>query len=56
MPGRICLFVRCGRDFTLSFWVGGPKSAMSVAQQSPHLWPPEFFDHNLRGDESYAEK
>ena len=56
MPDHVHLFVRGGRDFRLSSWVGGLKRAMSVALGSPRLWQPGFFDHILRSDESYAEK
>jgi REP-associated tyrosine transposase len=56
MPDHVHLFVRGGRDFTLSSWVGGLKRAMSVQLKSPRLWQPGFFDHILRSDESYAEK
>jgi REP element-mobilizing transposase RayT len=55
MPDHVHLFVRGGRDFTLSSWVGGLKRAMSVALKS-RVWQPGFFDHILRNDESYAEK
>jgi REP-associated tyrosine transposase len=56
MPDHVHLFVRGGRDFTLSSWIGGLKRAMSVTLQSPKLWQPGFFDHILRCDESYGEK
>jgi REP-associated tyrosine transposase len=56
MPDHVHLFVRGGRNFTLSVWVGGLKHAISVALKSPKLWQPGFFDHILRSDESYAEK
>ena len=56
MPDHVHLFVRGGRDFTLSSWIGGLKRAMSVTLQSPKLWQPGFFDHILRSDESYGEK
>jgi len=56
MPEHVHLFVRGGRDFTLSPWIGGMKRAISVALGSPQLWQPGFFDHVLRSDESYAEK
>jgi len=56
MPDHVHLFVRGGRDFALSSWVGGLKRAMCVALKSPRLWQPGFFDHILRSDESYAEK
>jgi len=67
MPDHVHLFVRGGRNVTLSSWIGGLKRAMSVALlkeaqatrlplQSRSLWQPGFFDHILRSDESYAEK
>jgi REP element-mobilizing transposase RayT len=56
MPDHVHLFVRGGRNFTLSSWIGGLKRAISVALRSPKLWQPGFFDHILRSDESYTEK
>jgi REP element-mobilizing transposase RayT len=56
MPDHVHLFVRGGRDFTLSSWIGGLKRAISVALESGKLWQPGFFDHILRSNESYAEK
>jgi REP element-mobilizing transposase RayT len=56
MLDHVHLFVRGGRNFRLSSWVGGLKRAMSVALKSPRLWQPGFFDHILRSGESYAEK
>jgi REP-associated tyrosine transposase len=56
MPDHVHLFVRGGRDFTLSSWIGGLKRAISVRLESPKLWQPGFFDHILRSDESYGEK
>jgi putative transposase len=56
MPDHVHLFVRGGRDFTLSSWVGGLKRAISVTLESPKLWQPGFFDHILRSDENYGEK
>jgi putative transposase len=56
MPDHVHLFVRGGRDFTLSPWIGGLKRAMSVALKSSRLWQPGFFDHILRSNESYGEK
>jgi REP-associated tyrosine transposase len=56
MPDHVHLFVRSGRDVTLSSWIGGLKRAMSVKLESPKLWQPGFFDHILRSDESYSEK
>jgi REP element-mobilizing transposase RayT len=56
MPDHVHLFVRGDRNFTVPWWVGGLKHAMSVALKWPRLWQPGFFDHILRNDESYAEK
>ena len=56
MPDHVHLFVRSGRDVTLSSWIGGLKRAMSVTLKSRRLWQPGFFDHILRTDESYGEK
>jgi putative transposase len=67
MPDHVHLFVRGGRDFRLSPWIGGLKRAISAALlkeaqatrlplQERSLWQPGFFDHILRSDESYAEK
>jgi len=56
MPDHVHLFVRGGRNFILSSWIGGLKRAMPVALKSQRLWQPGFFDHILRNDESYAEK
>jgi REP element-mobilizing transposase RayT len=56
MPDHVHSFVRGGRTFTLSPWIGGLKRAMSVALKCPRLWQPGFFDHMLRSDESYAGK
>ena len=56
MPDHVHLFVRGGRDFTLSSWIGGVKRAISVTLKTPQLWQSGFFDHILRSDESYAEK
>jgi REP element-mobilizing transposase RayT len=67
MPDHVHLFVRGGRNFIFSSWIGGLKRAISVAvlkepqatrlpPQERRLWQPGFFDHVLRSDESYAEK
>jgi REP element-mobilizing transposase RayT len=56
MPDHVHLFVRLGRDFKLSPWIGGLKRAISVTLKSPKLWQPGFFDHVLRSDESYGAK
>ena len=56
MPDHVHLFVRGGRNFTLSSWIGGLKRAISVALKSQRLWQPGFFDRILRSAESYAEK
>jgi REP element-mobilizing transposase RayT len=67
MPDHVHLFVRSGKDVTLSLWIGGLKRAMAVAllketqatrlpPQRTALWQPGFFDHILRTNESYGEK
>ena len=56
MPDHVHLFVRGGRDFALSSWIGGLKRAISLTLKSRELWQPGFFDHILRSDESYGEK
>jgi REP element-mobilizing transposase RayT len=56
MPDHVHLFVRAGRDFTLSSWIGSLKRAISVTLESPKLWQPGFFDRILRSHESYGEK
>jgi REP element-mobilizing transposase RayT len=56
MPDHAHLFVRGDQHFMLSSWIGGLKRAISVALRSSRIWQPGFFDHILRGDESYAEK
>ena len=45
MPDHVHLFVRGGRNFTLSSWIGGLKRAMSVALKSPAIWQPGFLSH-----------
>jgi len=42
MPDHVHLFIRGGRNFTLSSWICGLKRAMSVALKSPHIWQPGF--------------
>jgi REP element-mobilizing transposase RayT len=37
MPDHVHLFVRGGRNFTLSSWIGGLKRAISVALESQRL-------------------
>ena len=56
MPDHVHLFVRGGRNFILSSWIGGLKRAMSVRLEVPKLWQAGFFDHILRSNESYDEK
>src|SRR6266446_4556557 len=59
MPDHVHLFVQGDANFRLESWVGGLKRAVSIslgASSFRPLWQPGFFDHLLRGDESYAEK
>ena len=57
MPDHIHLFVSGGYHFILERWIAGLKRAISVKLECrDQLWQPGFFDHVLRGDESYGEK
>lgn len=64
MPDHIHFFCTCDVDETnssLSRFVGAFKewSSKQITRQlgiQPPIWQPEFFDHLLRSDESYADK
>jgi putative transposase len=57
MPDHIHLFVRGNDDFDLGLWIRGLKRAISKAlPEFTDFWQPGFFDHLLRGDESYEGK
>ena len=58
MPDHIHLFVRVSGEVSLGTWVRGVKRAIGkvVKSGSDPIWQPGFFDHVLRGNESYAEK
>jgi putative transposase len=58
MPDHVHLFVQGGAEFDLSKWMGGLKRALSVALELPdsRFWQAGFFDHVLRGSESYSAK
>ena len=69
MPDHAHVFVRIGRDMTLSRWERGLKQHLGKAlaalghqpteipgAQLRTYWQPGFFDHLLRQNESYAEK
>ena len=57
MPDHVHLFVRLISDHSLAQWVRMLKRSLSIgiAQEPPH-WQEGFFDHLLRGGESYAQK
>ena len=56
MPDHIHLFVAGPPTFDLGMWVRGLKRAISNASAIPIEWQPGFFDHVLRGGESYESK
>lgn len=59
LPDHVHLFVMGRPGFLLGTWVGGLKRAISTTlgySAARPLWQPGFFDHLLRGDESYAQK
>jgi putative transposase len=69
MPDHIHAFVRIAPPQTLKGWSAGLKRCLSKAltdsgvtlspdhgQHVKSVWQPGFFDHLLRGNESYAEK
>jgi putative transposase len=53
MPDHVHLFVRGAPEFDVGIWVRGLKRALSSKRD---FWQPGFFDHILRGDESYERK
>jgi len=61
MPDHLHLFVVLEDDrMRLSAWIGSLKKAVSKIlrareEASPH-WQKGFFDHVMRGSESYSEK
>jgi len=61
MPDHLHLFVTLEPDrMRLSDWVGSLKKSMSKGlrekgESSPH-WQKGFFDHVMRGGESYSQK
>ncbi len=57
MPDHVHLFVRGSFDFVLAQWVRLLKRRLSKAinEPLPH-WQEGFFDHLMRGSESYAQK
>jgi putative transposase len=60
MPDHVHLFVGLEQDRSLSHWMKSLKNALSkplraIGIASPH-WQKGFFDHVLRGDESFSEK
>ena len=57
MPDHIHLFVRLSPDLSLAQWVRTLKRSISgsILEHAPH-WQEGFFDHLLRGKDSYAQK
>ena len=57
MPDHIHLFVRLSSDLSLSQWVRNLKRGISrgILEHAPH-WQEGFFDHLLRGKDSYSQK
>ena len=57
MPDHAHLFVRVASDLSLAQWVRTLKRSLSsgITEDPPH-WQEGFFDHLLRGGESYAQK
>ena len=60
MPDHVHLFVALADDADLSHWVQALKSVLgktllALGHAKPY-WQEGFFDHLLRGNESYVEK
>lgn len=53
MPDHLHMFVTGGREFDLAQWARMLKKTLA---REPGMWQRGFFDHLLRGEESYAEK
>jgi REP element-mobilizing transposase RayT len=60
MPDHIHLFVTGPDNFELGRWIGLLKQILAKtitrSKSSDPIWQRGFFDHVLRGDESYGEK
>jgi putative transposase len=60
MPDHVHLFVRGTETFALGPWIGLLKRSLAKAgdfsRVGGQIWQEGFFDHVLRGDESYARK
>ena len=57
MPDHVHLFVRLSPDLSLAQWVRNLKRAISRSIVGPApQWQEGFFDHLLRGKDSYAQK
>jgi putative transposase len=57
MPDHIHLFLRLSLDLSLAQWVRSLKRSISrsIVEHAPH-WQEGFFDHLLRGKDSYSQK
>ena len=60
MPDHIHLFVRIGHEGQLTTFIRLLKQTLSrtlkESGSKPPYWQPGFFDHLLRGSDSYSEK
>jgi REP element-mobilizing transposase RayT len=57
VPDHIHLFVRLISDLSLAQWVRTLQRSISrsLPERAPH-WQEGFFDHSLRGRESYSQE
>jgi REP element-mobilizing transposase RayT len=57
MPDDIHLFARLISDLSLAQWLRTLKRSISrsLPERAPH-WQEGFFDHLLRGRDSYSQK
>lgn len=60
MPDHLHVFLRTDQSTDLSHWVGSLKKSLAAHWRTAGMrgpfWQAGFFDHLLRGHESYAEK
>ena len=60
MPDHVHLFVALPEDVRLASWIKSLKAVLGKVLASEGIGPPHwqqsFFDHVLRGSESYSEK
>jgi len=57
MPDHLHLFIRLSPDLSLAQWVRSLKRTISAAIVDPAAhWQEGFFDHLVRGNDSYSQK